>query len=405
MPNVGGNNFGTSNRVALRQVEETIWGTTPATPTLKAIRFTSESLNYNASFITSEEIRADRMTPDTIQVSSQAGGDINCEWSYGTYDDFIAAALYGQWADTGTTITDDTAFAITKTSGTPNVWTLDNASTDLSAQSWAVGQFLKIEGFATAGTFFAEITEITAGAVTIAPLSDVATEAAGDAVTVTPMGYVRNGTTKCSFSIQKAFTDLNTPELWNFTGSRISTWNLELATGSILTTSFGVLSQDANMTETQFSGATITPANTNTVLNAVDNIASIVFDGDPGGSTFFFNSLSVALDNSLRGQEAVGTLGLIGVEAGRLAVTGAVELYFENSTLFDRFRAAAAFSLSFLAQDAQGNSYIVTIPRAKYTSMEIVAGGTDQDIFASAQFEGIINAAGTHQYQISRLSA
>ncbi len=45
---------------------------------------------------------------------------------------------------------------------------------------------------------------------------------------------------------------------------------------------------------------------------------------------------------------------------------------------------------------------MVTIPRAKYTSMEIVAGGNDQDIFASAQFEGIINAAGTYQYQISR---
>jgi len=129
---------------------------------------------------------------------------------------------------------------------------------------------------------------------------------------------------------------------------------------------------------------------------------AIVFDGDPGGSTFFFNSLSVNLDNALRGQEAVGTLGLIGVEAGRLQLTGSIELYFENSALFDKFRAATAFALTFQAQDAAGNVYFVTIPRAKYTSMEIVAGGTDQDIFASAQFEGIINSAGTYQYQISR---
>lgn len=159
------------------------------------------------------------------------------------------------------------------------------------------------------------------------------------------------------------------------------------------------------MTETQISGATFNAANTNTVLNAVDNIASIVFDGDPGGSTFYFNSLSIQLDNALRGQEAVGTLGLIGVEAGRLSLTGSIELYFENSALFDKFRAATAFSLSILAQDTAGNVYVVTIPRAKYTSMEIVAGGSDQDIFASAQFEGIINSAGTYQYQISRLAA
>ena len=396
--------FGTSNRVALRQVAESTWGDTPGTPTLEAVRFTSEGLNYNADFITSEEIRADRMTPDTIQVSSQAGGDINGEWSYATYDDFIAAAMYGTWDTSGTAQT-DTTLAIVKVGGSPNTWSITDSGSGLDANSWAVGQFVKVTGFATAGTFFAEILTITAGEITIAPLTDVASESAGDSVTITPMNYVRNGVTKSSFTIQKAFTDLATPELWNFTGARISTWNLELATGSILTTTFGVLAKDAAMTETQFAGATVNPANTNTVLNAVDNVAAIVFDGDPGGSTYYFNSLSVNLDNALRGQEAVGTLGLIGVEAGRLSLTGAIELYFENSALFDKFRAATAFNLSFLAQDAAGNSYIVTIPRAKYTSMEIVAGGNDQDIFASAQFEGIINAAGTYQYQISRLAA
>ena len=398
--------FGTSNRVALRQVAESTWGTTPATPTLEAVRFTSESLNYNADFITSEEIRADRMTPDTIQVSSQAGGDINGEWSYATYDSFIASALYSAWVTSASAEGAQTDISITKTPGSPNTWTLDSAAlADFSDNSFVVGQFIRVEGFTTAGTFYAEITSIAALSLGIAPLTDVASELAGDSVTVTPMDYVRNGTTKTSYTIQKAFTDLATPELWNFSGARMSTWNLELATGSILTTSFGVLAKDAAMTETQFAGATVNSANTNTVLNAVDNVASIVFDGDPGGSTFYFNSLSINLDNALRGQEAVGTLGLIGVEAGRLSLTGSIELYFENSALFDKFRAATAFSISFLAQDTAGNSYVVTIPRAKYTSMEIVAGGNDQDIFASAQFEGIINSAGTYQYQISRLAA
>lgn len=395
--------FGTSNRVALRQVPEVTWGTTPATPTLEAVRFTSESLNYNADFITSEEIRSDRMTPDTIQVSSQAGGDINGEWSYATYDQFIAAALYSAWVTTATDEAAQVDISITKTGGTPNTWTIDSAAlADFSDNSIVVGQFIKVTGFAVAGTFYAEVTSISALSLGINPTADVASEAAGASIVVAPLDYVRNGVTKSSFTIQKAFTDLSTPELWNFTGARVSTWNLELATGSILTTSFGILAKDAAMTETQFAGATLNSANTNTVLNAVDNVAAIVFDGDPGGSTLFFNSLSVNLDNALRGQEAVGTLGLIGVEAGRLALTGAIELYFENSSLLDKFRAATAFSLTFQAQDTAGNVYFVTLPRAKYTSMEIVAGGNDQDIFASAQFEAIINTAGTYQYQISR---
>lgn len=396
--------FGTSNRVALRRVAETTWGTTPATPTLIPIRFTSESLNYNADFVTSEEIRSDRMTPDTVQVASKAAGDIMGEWSYGSYDDLIEAALFSSWAATGSAVSAATDIAITKTAGTPNTYVLGSTTTDFTAQSWVVGQFIKVAGFAVAGTFWAEIASIdSASQVTIYPLTDVASEAAGASVTITPANYVRNGITASSFTIQKAFTDLAVPEYWQFTGARISTWDLELATGSILKTTFGVMAKDAQMTSTQVSGATVSTASTTSVLNAVDNIASIVFDGDPGGSTYYFNNLSIKLDNSLRGQEAVGTLGLIGVVGGRVKLTGSVELYFADSTLFDKFRAATTFSLSFLAQDAAGNSYVVTIPRAKYTKMEIVAGGTDQDIFAKADFEGIINSAGTYQYQISRL--
>jgi hypothetical protein len=398
--------FGASNAVALRYVEESTWGTTPATPTLDAIRYTSEGLNYNGEFITSEEIRSDRMTSDTIQVSSSSDGDINGEMSYASYDDFIEGAMYSDWVTTGSTVSAATDISITKTGGTPNTWTLGSTTTDFTAQSWTVGQYVKVEGFTTAGTFYAEISGTPAAtSVAIKPLTDEATEGAGDSITITPLNYVRNGTTKHSYTIQKEFTDLTTPEYQNFTGARVGAWSLDLSTGSILTTTFSFICKDANMTESQFSGATENAANTNTVLNAVDNIAAITFDGDPAGDTFEFNNLSITLDNTLRGQEAVGTLGFIGIEAGRLDLTGSIELYFENSALFDKFRAATVFQLTFMAQDTAGNAYIVNIPRAKYTSMEIVSGGLDQDVFASAEFTTIINTAGTYMFQVSRVAA
>lgn len=392
--------FATSNRVGLRGVKETTWGTTPGTPALAHVRFTSESLNYNADFITSEEIRSDRMTADSVQVSSQAGGDINGELSYGTYDNFIAAALYSEWKETGTALT-GTDIGITKTSGTPDTWKLTSMTTDFTTAALVVGQHVKVAGFTTAGTFWAEVAKIEEKELTIRPFSDEATEAASESITITPLDYVRNGTTKSSFTLQKSFSDLATTEYWNFAGARVSSWGLELSTGAILTTSFGILAKDAQMTETQFTGATLPDATSVTVMNAVDNVAGIVFDGDPG-SSFFFNSLSISLDNSLRGQEAVGRLGLVGVEAGRLSVTGSIELYFENSSLFDKFRASGTFALQLLVQDASKNTYVIVIPRAKYTSMEITAGGSDQDIFASAEFEAQVDATGTYQIQVSR---
>jgi len=396
--------FAVSNRVALRYVAEVTWGTTPGTPTLLNLRFTSESLNYNADFITSEEIRADRMVPDTVQVSSSAGGDINGELSYATYDDWIEAAMFSTWITAAIAEGPNSDVTLTKTGGTPNTWDMTSAATaDWTAMGAVEGQIVRVTGYVTAGTFYARLTAApTTLVLAIAPFQDIATEASGAAITVTPLDYVRNGVLNRSFTVQKEFSDLTTPEFWNFTGARVGTFSLELATGSILNTSFSVLASDAAMTETQFAGSSITAANTNTVMNAVDNVATITFDSDAGGTQFFFNSLSIDLDNALRGQEAIGTLGFLGVEPGRIALTGSIELYFESSALFDLFRAATAFALDFRVADPSGNEYVISIPRAKYTSMDITAGGLDQDIFASAEFEVIINSAGTYMYQISR---
>lgn len=85
--------FATSNRTALRLVKEVTAGTTPATPALKVIRYTGESLNFNQSKIVSDEIRDDRNTSDLITVSADASGDVNVELSIKAFDDFIEGAF------------------------------------------------------------------------------------------------------------------------------------------------------------------------------------------------------------------------------------------------------------------------------------------------------------------------
>ena len=394
--------FAASNYIAIRYVTEVTFGTTPASPALQELRLTDESLNYNIEFERSNELRSDRATSDTILVGASADGGINGEFSYGTWDDFIESALFNTWQTTGSAPGPVTTIAIVKSAGTPNTWTLTDSGSGLASNSWVVGQFVKVTGFTTAGTFWAEITSIAAGTLGIKPLTDVASETAGDSVTITPLNYIRNGVTKKSFTLQKAFTDLDTVEYYNFTGAVVDTWELNLSTRSILTTSFNFIALNGAMTETQFSGATTPAANTNDVMNAVSNVSAITFDGDPGGVTYSFNGLNIQIANNVRGQEAVGTLGFIGVVGGRCEISGSLELYFENSSLYDKFVAATAFQLTFMVADGAGNRYIVNIPRAKMTSAEIVAGGSDEDIFVSAEFDAILNTAGTYMIQVSR---
>lgn len=87
-----------SSRTRLAYVTEATYGTTPATPVFQNMRFTSENLNANIENIVSNEIRADRNVSDLIQVGSNAGGEINFELSYGSFDTILESLMYGTWS-------------------------------------------------------------------------------------------------------------------------------------------------------------------------------------------------------------------------------------------------------------------------------------------------------------------
>lgn len=91
-----------ANRADLRYIAEVTWGTTPATPAMKLLRMTGESLNAQIQTEVSAEIRDDRNVQDLIQVGSAAGGNIEFELSYTSFDDWLEAVMCNTWVlDTG----------------------------------------------------------------------------------------------------------------------------------------------------------------------------------------------------------------------------------------------------------------------------------------------------------------
>lgn len=87
-----------SNRLRLAYVEETSLGTTPASPAMRAIRATGESLNHDIQTTESKEIRSDRQTADLIQVGAANSGGLNFELSFPAprtwLADFLRYALF-----------------------------------------------------------------------------------------------------------------------------------------------------------------------------------------------------------------------------------------------------------------------------------------------------------------------
>ena len=79
----------------------------------------------------------------------------------------------------------------------------------------------------------------------------------------------------------------------------------------------------------------------------------------------------------------------IGLALGSLDVSGNIELYFADNTMYDRYLNATEFALSFTVQDGAGNAYIFTFPRVKFESGTVVAGGLNQDVMLSTTWRAL----------------
>jgi hypothetical protein len=87
---------GAGTRVAF--IAESTFGTTPATPTFQVARVTNAGVRQTKSTVMSDELRQDRNVVDEADVGRDVAGSYEAEFSYGTFDDFMAAALFGAWS-------------------------------------------------------------------------------------------------------------------------------------------------------------------------------------------------------------------------------------------------------------------------------------------------------------------
>ncbi|WP_264045521.1 phage tail tube protein [Methylobacterium flocculans] len=87
---------GSSRRIAY--VPETVFGTTPATPSFKTFRATGGGPRTNKTTGTSDEIQADRNVRDEYQLGQDVTGAYDFELTYGNLDDLLEGVMFSTWA-------------------------------------------------------------------------------------------------------------------------------------------------------------------------------------------------------------------------------------------------------------------------------------------------------------------
>lgn len=331
-------------------VEETTYGETPATPVFKAFRNGGTTLGLSKSSIVSNEIASDRQIKNLRHGNKAVAGDVNAELSFLSFDDFLESLIGHDRANfQGDTIT---------VAATGETFTDSNSNLPI----FVVGENVSISGFTESGnngTF--EVAASTASVLTV--VEDVTVdEAAGSTVTIVS-AEVKAGTGRRSFTLERQFTDIATPEWHSFEGCEVNTLSLDVAPDAIVTGVFGFIGQTAAaIREAIISGATYDDAYT---TEPMDSFTGTITEG--GGAIAVVTAVNLSIDNGITPLYVVGSPDTIQPSRGRINITGSLTVLFESKTLLEKFQNETESDLVFtLTMNAQ--TYQFDLPRIIYTS-------------------------------------
>ncbi len=372
------------------------------------VRLTGETLDYNISTEQSKELRSDRQVTDTIPVSATAQGGINFEMSYREYDWLIEAICQSTYTQYGTDGVSAAIATLTLATGTVTAGvapTGNDAFTTLQKGQWisiipAAGASQTVKDYFAGRAFRIDGTAaITSTIITLDAATPINTAVAGASLSGASISSSRivNGNTMKSYSLEVGHLDI--AQYRQYLGMIASKMDLKIGVGSIIGGSIDFMGK--GMTLAQVTGmGTVIASKGYSPANAVRGVFDIFEGGSSITATTYIKSADLTLDNTLRGQEAVGVYGNAGVAAGTIKATGKLEVYFADQTIYNKFINNTETSISIPVLDGAGNGYIFYFPRVKYTSGKVNASGLDQDNMLSVDFQALMdNVATSATYQ------
>ncbi len=373
-----------TSRVQVAYKAETAFGVTPSLGNPRDLRVTGESLDFAVTKTVSTEINASRAVSSVVPTGASSSGGVNGEMQYAEYDELIAATLQSTWAAYGTGGV-GTTFAATWTSTTLTADaapTGANAFTTLKKGQWF--QAVAPTGL-NKGKYF-RVSKTTAPTTTVITLDPNTPAQAESAIASTAVSSSRltNGTLQSSFSIERQALDIG--QFMTYRGMTPSKLTLAIASAALTTIQFDFMGKDMVRDDATGLPGTLGPSYSYDIQSGVSGTTCQLWEGGAPMVGAFVKSLNLSYDNALRGQDAICTLGSIGIASGQIACQMTAEIYFADGNLYDKFLANDYTEVSFSSMDPSGNGYFITLPRSNISTIKVGAGAKDQDMMLSVTF-------------------
>jgi hypothetical protein len=209
-------------------------------------------------------------------------------------------------------------------------------------------------------------------------------------------GVLKAGTTRRSFTIERDFADIG--QYLRYTGVELDGFDIDVKAEGIVPIVFNVVGMDQSSGTAILSGATYTPAPTN---SPYDGFSGTIKEG--GSVIAVLTEVKCTLANNLAAIYVVGSAETLEPSIGKSTVTGTVTAYFQDTTMLNKFVNETESSIEFTLTDGT-NSYDILLPRVKYTGAPPNVS-SDKPITLAMPFSALLDSVTGTNIEITRTPA
>ena len=214
---------------------------------------------------------------------------------------------------------------------------------------------------------------------------------------------LKNGVLRKSFTVEETRELGATDSFSRFTGVMANQIQFTLNGRSKFEATIGCMGQKEALATAIVTGATYGAPSTEPVLTASTSVASLTLPGI--GAAGKVRSLSWTVNNNLRTRPVVGSVYSEEFGVGRCDVTGTMEVYFENNTLYQAVLDHSGGALSFVTGLTANKKYAWSMPNLKFLDGQVPNGGNTDDVMVSIPFRALFDPGINASLQVTRAVA
>lgn len=284
---------------------------------------------------------------------------------------------------------------------------------DFTTLGLHVGEWIQIGGtvansfFATAATNgWARIAAISANRLALdnAPAGFAADAGAGKLIEIYTGDFLVNGSNKRSNTIERQYLDHSPVTFEYLRGQTLDRLSVNAPAKKIATYSKTYVGSDAAIQSARIASATDVAAPTYPVLNTSSNVGRIGFGGSSLLGPNFVMSAQFEINNNLRRQDAVASVGAVGIGNGEFSVTGTLETYFGDASVYQKVinNTLTSYDMRLGRPDGNKEALLFDFPSIKLSGGSPGVSGKNADVMLSAGFTAIMDAAKGYTMSVGR---